>query len=1338
MRRLLARLCALLTALVVLVPPGAAAAHPGHGEHRFRALLFTKTAGFVHDSIPEAIAMVGRLGVDHDFDVVQTTDATQFTDATLATFDVVILAQASGDVWNTAQEGVFERYVRAGGGVVAIHNPLDMEQGNAFYRGLIGAEFTSHTASSGVTATLQVTDRAHPSTKDLPREISRSEEWYAFDRSVRGAKHVLTQLDESSYTSSSGRMGSDHPVTWCDNYEGGRTWITSMGHAKSVYSEPDFQAHALGGIEYAAGVAAGDCGATDWTNYEKVPLDLDTSAPWGIAVAPDGRVFYTELVKGQVRVYDPTLGRTVTAATIPVYSGGEDGLLGLAIDPGFATNHWVYVYYSPAGSGPLNRLSRFTMSGNTMDLASEKVVLEVPAGRTPNEIGHTGGTLRFDGSGNLYLSVGDDVIPFESSGYTPIDERPGRQYFDAQGSSANTNELRGKLLRIKPQPDGTYTIPAGNLFAPGTAKTRPEIYAMGFRNGFRYTVDIDGTVYLADYGPDAGSANANRGPAGIVEWNIVKSAGNYGWPYCIGNNIPFNDYNFATNTSGAKFDCANPVNTSPNNTGLTNLPSSRAAEVWYSYGASAEFPQLGTGAGAPMAGPVYRYDANLQSDTKWPAYFSGTPLFYEWGRNYIKEFPLDAAGKVMAINPVLSNLPYKAPVDMAFGPNGSLYLLEWGGGFGRDNPDSGLYRIDYVAGGRAPTAVAGADRRSGPAPLTVAFTSAGTRDADGDVLTYRWDFGDGTTSTDPNPTHAFAAAGEYPVTLTVTERDTEKHRTGTAQVTIVAGNTAPTVAITAPVNGGFFGWGDSLPWQVTATDPDGPVSCADVVVQAALGHDDHAHPTDPVRACSGVAPTFLDEGHAAANAFWAIDARYTDAGLPNGTGKLTGTANSIYRPKRFQAHYFTAGQGVAIENHANAEYGQFVGNIQDGEWVKYGTVSFQGIDAIKYRVAAGEAGGRIEARLGSPTGQLVATTQVANTGGWFTFTETAPVPVTAPAGTHDLYLVFRGNAGVNYSLILDTVEVTGAGVGVGQRPAGDWVGVYGRTGHAIPNVATSLPSGVTVTPAASATPHTWANPSTLPRALQHPSGTGRVATTWFNGTQFDVQVSVPARTSHTLAAYFTDYDGSGRAQVVELVNAAGQVISSTALSGFADGRWLTWTVTDPVTVRVRRTAGPNAVLSGLFLTSHPAAGGTWTGSYGQSGHAIPSVGTSLPSGVSVTTSAQAHTWAASTTDARALEKPGGGRSATTWFGPQVSAAISIPAGSRYAVSAYFVDWDSTARRQRVELVGAGGTVVASTDLATSFNGGRWLSWTVAEPVTVRVTSTAGPNAVLSGVFLTKI
>ncbi|MDT0461292.1 PQQ-dependent sugar dehydrogenase, partial [Streptomyces sp. DSM 41527] len=154
---------------------------------------------------------------------------------------------------------------------------------------------------------------------------------------------------------------------------------------------------------------------------------------------------------------------------------------------------------------------------------------------------HVGGDIDFDKDGNLYLSTGDDTNPFASDGYTPIDERPDRNpAFDAQRTSGNTNDLRGKILRIKVAEDGSYTVPEGNLFEPGTEKTRPEIYAMGFRNPFRFSVDqATGILYVGDYGPDAGAADPKRGPSGKVEFARVTKAGNFGWPYCVGENEPY-------------------------------------------------------------------------------------------------------------------------------------------------------------------------------------------------------------------------------------------------------------------------------------------------------------------------------------------------------------------------------------------------------------------------------------------------------------------------------------------------------------------------------------------------------------------------------------------------------------------------------------------------------------------------------------------------------------------------------------------------------------------------------------------------------------------------------
>ncbi|MBK9977335.1 MAG: PQQ-dependent sugar dehydrogenase [Gemmatimonadetes bacterium] len=203
--------------------------------------------------------------------------------------------------------------------------------------------------------------------------------------------------------------------------------------------------------------------------------------------------------------------------------------------------------------------------------------------------------MAFDAKGNLFLSTGDNSNPF-MNGYAPIDERPGRMPWDAQKSSANTNDLRGKILRIHPEPDGSYTIPEGNLFPPGMAKTRPEIYTMGHRNPYRIAVDKHtGVLYWGDVGPDASVDSVDRGPAGYDEVGRATRAGNYGWPHFVGDNKAYRDVDYATMHIGPPFDPQRPHNDSPNNTGLTELPPAQKAFIWYPYGPSGDFPLVGAG-----------------------------------------------------------------------------------------------------------------------------------------------------------------------------------------------------------------------------------------------------------------------------------------------------------------------------------------------------------------------------------------------------------------------------------------------------------------------------------------------------------------------------------------------------------------------------------------------------------------------------------------------------------------------------------------------------------------------------------------------------------------------
>ncbi|MFI6638124.1 ThuA domain-containing protein [Streptomyces sp. NPDC050504] len=746
----------------------------------------------------------------------------------------------------------------------------------------------------------------------------------------------------------------------------------------------------------------------------------ETGEPMSLAVLPDRGVLHTSR-NGELRLTDAA-GNTRVVGSIPVYTHDEEGLQGIGVDPDFTRNRAIYLYYAPPletpqGDAPsdgtaadfakfdgVNRLSRFTLNADgTLDNASEKKVIDVPA--TRGICCHVGGDIDFDAQGNLYLSTGDDSNPFASDGYTPIDERPTRNpAYDARRTSGNTNDLRGKILRIKVAADGGYTVPTGNLFAPGTARTRPEIYAMGFRNPFRFSVDKPtGVLYVGDYGPDAGAADPKRGPAGQVEFARVTKPGNFGWPLCAGDNQPYVDYDFATKTSGAAFDCTAPKNDSPHNTGLTDLPPAEPAWIPYDGGS---VPEFGTGSESPMAGPVYRYDPANTSPVKFPEAYDGDFFAGEFGRRWIKRIEHDATtGAVRKINP----FPWTGTqvMDSAFGPDGALYVLDYGTAWFGGDENSALYRIENATGGRSPLAQAAATKTSGTAPLTTRFSSAGTTDADGDALTYRWDFGDGTGSTAADPGHRYTRNGTYTATLTAKD---PSGRTGSASVRVVVGNTAPTVTLQLPGDGQLFNFGDEVPFKVRVTDPeDGKaVDCAKVTVRFVLGHDSHGHPVTTAKGCTGTLKTASDGGHDPnANIFGVVDAEYTDGG-GGGQQPLTSRDQAVLQQKQRQAEHYSKAQGVSRIDKPTAHGGKTVGDVHDGDWIAFTPYRIGDARLLTARVSSGGAGGTLEIRAGSPTGRLVGSATVPVTGGWEKFQDVSTPVSNPPSGTTTLYLVFRG------------------------------------------------------------------------------------------------------------------------------------------------------------------------------------------------------------------------------------------------------------------------------------------------------------------------------------------
>ncbi|MDR7276324.1 type 1 glutamine amidotransferase [Catenuloplanes atrovinosus] len=239
----------MLAAMVLMAGPVPLADDP------FDVLVFSKTAGFRHDSIPAGVQAVRDLGAEAGFTVTATEDAGVFTAAGLDGYEAVVFLSTTGDVLDAEQQAAFESYVRAGRGFVGVHAAADTEYDWPFYGELVGAYFARHPAIQP--ATVRVEDRAHPATAHLPRDWTRTDEWYDYRTNPRATAHVLATLDESTYTG--GGMGADHPIAWCKTLDGGRSFYTGGGHTAESFADPDFRRHLLGGIRYAAGQARADC-----------------------------------------------------------------------------------------------------------------------------------------------------------------------------------------------------------------------------------------------------------------------------------------------------------------------------------------------------------------------------------------------------------------------------------------------------------------------------------------------------------------------------------------------------------------------------------------------------------------------------------------------------------------------------------------------------------------------------------------------------------------------------------------------------------------------------------------------------------------------------------------------------------------------------------------------------------------------------------------------------------------------------------------------------------------------------------------------------------------------
>lgn len=590
------------------------------------------------------------------------------------------------------------------------------------------------------------------------------------------------------------------------------------------------------------------------------------AAPVAIAYEPGGQALHI-LEKGdgafsgsaRVRRWDLASRALTTALTLTcVDSSSERGLLGIAHDPDYlapgGASRFVYLYYTRnvdwsgacavAGvpEGEYNWVVRYRESSGA--LVDPVRILEGPRLNAGN---HQAGTLRFGADGTLFVAMGDD---------------------DSEQLAAphprNLLDLRGKILRIAR--DGS--VPPDNPFA-GRPDARGEVFAYGFRNPFRFSIDAE-------------SGNAFVGDVGEERWeeiDLALAGGDYGWP-CLEGPDPY-------------VTCQPPP-----------APGSTVAPV-FAYGRSGAV----TGNSITM-GPVYRAAA-------FPEEYRGNLYFADYGANWIRRAPVAEDGSLGTVE--LFATGATDVVDLAVTPQG---CLAWVGIAGE-----GVREFCYVGGTNAPPrAEATAAPASGLAPLAVQFDGSSSSDPDGDPLAHAWDFGDGTFGTGALASRTFGANGVYDVTLTVDDGRGEANSADLSPpMRIVVGNRAPSPSITAPAAGATYRAGDTIAFAGAASDPeDGTLPASALSWSIVFHHADHVHPfLGPIDGTDSGSFTVPTSGEDAVDVFYRVRLRATDSGSPLGTdGRLVAETWRDVVPEvqdvRVDASPSGFGLVLSIDGHPNA------------------------------------------------------------------------------------------------------------------------------------------------------------------------------------------------------------------------------------------------------------------------------------------------------------------------------------------------------------------------------------------------------------------------------------
>jgi glucose/arabinose dehydrogenase len=585
-------------------------------------------------------------------------------------------------------------------------------------------------------------------------------------------------------------------------------------------------------------------------------LVVGVAAPTDVAFTPDGRMLVTSQ-GGTLRVYDGT-GTLLGAQTFPasqVCTNSERGLLGVAVDPNHAVNRYVYLFYTrrkPGGdcstASPItattavNRVSRFTLPAtNVLDLASEVVLVDEMPSPGGN---HNAGDLAFGRDGYLYASIGDGGCDYAGGGCAGSND-----------ASRDENVLTGKILRVAVNPDGSTGIPATNPFQGADSercaltgrtvtagKTRcQETFAWGLRNPFRFAMDPNaaGTRFFVD---DVGQSTRE-------EIDLGQAGADYGWNCKEGTLV----------------------------TGACAAVPPGVADPMFDYGRGSVPGTTASGCGSITGGAFV-------PNGIWPAAYDGTYLFADFVCGWI--FRLSGAGPYAAAD-FATSLGGSSATSLVFGPYATtqaLYYTTYAAG-------GQVRRIAYaLPGNNPPVAVASGSPLTGPVPLTVTFSAAGSLDPDpGDTLTCFWTFGDGSPEVSTSSltlTHTYAAAGTY--TATLRARDDKLAFSAPAAVLVQPGNTPPVAAIQSPAAGATFTVGQPVTLTGTGTDAqDGALPVSRLSWTVLLHHATHVHPFLGPVAGNGIVFTAPAPEDVAAAATSYLEVQLTATDFSGATGTVT-------------------------------------------------------------------------------------------------------------------------------------------------------------------------------------------------------------------------------------------------------------------------------------------------------------------------------------------------------------------------------------------------------------------------------------------------------------------